>query len=160
MEKFFSGYILNLFSVCICAFLCKALCSFDGSGSSQQGLKLITGLCVFISVVLPFCSTIRQSAASLSEGLNIEPQSQYTISEEFYNQTKIQFQERYISEIYNATGILADSISIEFTTSDDSFEFKRIEVVLKNASTEDAEKIKEYIRQTAHHNADVKIISS
>lgn len=109
-----TNYIMTILSIGICAFILESvLSSFYSYKNISTAVKLVYSLCIFCSIVFPvfsikldFSKIQNKTAAIIQNGTAQDIPSLDLL-------LKKELEEKTNSEIFNQSGILCDSISID-----------------------------------------------
>ncbi len=115
MTSFISSYINTIVSVAICAFICETITS-SGREALHKGQRLITSLCIFISLVLPVCNALIKVKPDLSFGNTFAVENGTLYSSKTYLSLIANETETVLQELITKTfGIQPDNISINIS---------------------------------------------
>ncbi len=158
MTAFFNSYITSILSVGVCAFICEWICiSHSKSDSLKKALSFIASLCIFISVIFPFFSQIKNSleSFSLSSYYKTDSYDEYDKSE-FYSLTAREAEKNTGIMIYHEFGINPVSISIELCESDNILSVSSITVTLKSEHHDFKQQIYQFLTENGFNNPIIK----
>lgn len=121
MTGLFSEYIVSVMSMGICVYICEWLCI--GKGTSQgmkKTVSFICGMCLFITVALPFISAVKSFAhdSAVTAKTFAQPK-QSGQTEDLYELTAKEMSERLSEMIFLDTGINPELVSIQLREEND-----------------------------------------
>ena len=152
--EFFSSYIKMLLSVGLCAFICSTVCdNFKSSKTLERAMATTVSLCIFITVLFPICSIIRNSGTlihSVDEGTTIETSSfTQNIEESMNKQIK--------GIIYENFGMVPKSTSVSISTQDDEYVIEEILIELNHKDSDKKSLIAEFLRSLSEEDTNIQI---
>ena len=140
MTGLFSEYIVSVMSMGICVYICEWLCI--GKGTSQgmkKTVSFICGMCLFITVVLPFISAVKSFAhdSAVTAKTFAQPK-QSGQTEALYELTAKEMSERLSEMIFLDTGINPELVSIQIREENGSLYVEKIAVSVCDRKDEKA----------------------
>lgn len=147
MLEFFSSYIKNFLAVALCAFMCETAASLSGKGKTlSKALGLICSLCVFLAATFPLISIINFVPTKIEQSIKSTQNKDIYNENEFVELMKQQLEKETIKDIYDNTGILIDSISIDLSIENDEFIINGIEISRNSCTDEESNTVKERLK--------------
>jgi len=158
MGEFFSSYLGSVMTIGICAFICETVSSASQtSAGTKNAMRLICSLCVFITVIIPFCSGIRSFYTHIAtSGITAEKNSvQYENS--FLELTEKETEKRIMQEILDKTGIIIKSADIDLCEKENMLIVLSVRVTVSNKDSGDADNVRQLISDMFGSDAEIKI---
>lgn len=142
----FSKYITSIFSVGICAFICETLCdSFTCSKIFNRTLNAITSLVLFIIIVIPFCSMIKNYRIN-SDAFTFEETTSVLQTENLIDLSFSELENSLTEKIKAETGILTEDIRINYSMSKNTPVISGINVTVGTTSKDKKEALNQYLK--------------
>lgn len=147
MTGFFSEYIVSVMSMGVCVYICEWLCT--GTGTSQgmkKTISFICGMCLFITVALPFISAVKSLAhdRGVTEK-NFSLPKQAEQADTLYELTEKEMSERLREMIFCDTRINTKQVSIQLSEENGSLYVEKIAVSVCDRKDEKA--ISDYLAE-------------
>ena len=149
---FFSSYIKSLLTVAVCALICNTVCEgFKGSKALEKAMAITTSLCIFITVILPVCNSLKDITRGMVSEQNEGTETAFSFTENLATATEMHINEL----IYKEIGTIPASTSVIISQSD--YAIEKISIELQKTCTVDKGELSHLLSSSAGENTIIEI---
>ena len=159
MTDFFNSYIVSILSMGITVFICEFICNTGkGSKSIAKAVSFIAGLCLFITVILPFFSKISSLLDKFYTLSNtVEQACSSPQDNQLYNLAQTDIAESIKELIYSEFGIKPVNAIIELHEKDGLIYISHASVTLKNENKDILQDVEHFLTKNGFENPVINI---
>ena len=154
MTKYFSEYINTILTISVLSFLCEStVVHFSSAKPLSKAFGLISSLCIFSTILLPVTGLLK--SCELNIPLPEKSDASMQDTQLFEELTEKDLQQKLSYEIYRASGINPQYISIDLNMSEEQVEILSADIGISNQDYDNSQNI--YVIAENHLGKDTKI---